>query len=280
MLRSFDYISDIHLDMFLPSDMQQNIPEKKFEEPMKHLGVPRSSILLIAGDLGHYNQQNIEFLQFLRKYYYEHIVLVLGNHDMWLWSGNQKKKWKNTEARLEDFREKVAAEQGVYLLECSTVTINGMTIAGDSMWYDYSMVKAKEEAVAEWAVENLRDMENIIPPVDLFGAKIRNEKFFRFVAQRNPDVIMTHFVPIPAHLGKYAQRESSGMYGKAPDLDDLFRPAGAGFDVRPFVPFIQGKTWVHGHSHMKMESCQYSCTFLTNAYGYYKHEKTNPIATW
>ena len=74
----FDYINDVHLDFWVPFDTNQLKFEKKTKEFANQM-LPKqpTKILLIGGDLGHYNRQNYWFLEELSKVY-TNILLVLG----------------------------------------------------------------------------------------------------------------------------------------------------------------------------------------------------------
>ena len=43
-----------------------------------------ADVIVIAGDLGHYNHQSLKAMKLIRKRYCKHLVCVLGNHDYYL----------------------------------------------------------------------------------------------------------------------------------------------------------------------------------------------------
>tara|TARA_B100001063_G_C16244804_1_gene302464 strand:- start:21 stop:227 length:207 start_codon:yes stop_codon:yes gene_type:complete len=67
--------------------------------------------LIIAGDLGHDNEQNIKMLKILKEYY-NHIICVLGNHDYYLMGKTNKKLFKNSFERVENMRELINSKDG------------------------------------------------------------------------------------------------------------------------------------------------------------------------
>lgn len=100
-----DILSDLHLDAYFP-----HTPKVK-KEAVKDIFDPiflvnRTSVgdvLIIAGDIGHYNEQNIEILRIFRQEYYQNIVCVLGNHDYYLNSKDEQEKYqKSSFARVEE----------------------------------------------------------------------------------------------------------------------------------------------------------------------------------
>jgi predicted MPP superfamily phosphohydrolase len=82
-----DILSDLHLDFYFPQEMEANVDAVKsifdpifFDNKKRETG----DLLIIAGDIGHYNHQNLQILKIFQAEYYKHIVCVLGNHDYYL----------------------------------------------------------------------------------------------------------------------------------------------------------------------------------------------------
>lgn len=72
-----DILSDLHLDFYF-----LEFPSKKdIRKVFDSIFVDSGDILIIAGDIGHDNQQNINILKMIQRYYYKHIICILGNHD-------------------------------------------------------------------------------------------------------------------------------------------------------------------------------------------------------
>jgi predicted phosphodiesterase len=72
------YISDLHIDFYVAFNKSHLL--KKFIES---LNPEFYDLLIIAGDIGHYNQQNILFLNYFKEYSNK-IIAVIGNHDLYL----------------------------------------------------------------------------------------------------------------------------------------------------------------------------------------------------
>ena len=78
-MHQFDYVSDIHLD-FHCREANPNSPRYLRQQSLfldVILPDTPSDTLLIAGDIGHYNDQNIHFLKLLKDRY-SNVVLVTG----------------------------------------------------------------------------------------------------------------------------------------------------------------------------------------------------------
>jgi UDP-2,3-diacylglucosamine pyrophosphatase LpxH len=127
-----DYISDIHLDFYI-----KNINNvKKIEKFIKLLKPNNKKALIIAGDIGHYNSQNKIFLSLLKEYY-ENILFTFGNHDLYLISKEQNKKYEyNSFNRLNEMEEFADNNDGIFLLNGDVITIDNIKIGGLPGWYE------------------------------------------------------------------------------------------------------------------------------------------------
>ncbi|MBT2292076.1 metallophosphoesterase [Paenibacillus albidus] len=96
----FDLISDVHLDFWVDNSSNQLKLSNRLDQFVASL-VPEfpAKTLIIAGDLGHYNKQNLMLLTKL-KMYYSRILLVAGNHDYYLISKSLKNKYTHNERTI------------------------------------------------------------------------------------------------------------------------------------------------------------------------------------
>ncbi|QDS35020.1 metallophosphoesterase [Brevibacillus brevis] len=92
MSKGFDLISDVHLDFWVKVENPLHKMVPQIKSSIKGI-LPdiHNKVIVIAGDLGHYNWQNKLFIEEL-KHFYEHILIVAGNHDYYLVSANQEKQ--------------------------------------------------------------------------------------------------------------------------------------------------------------------------------------------
>lgn len=136
-----DYISDIHLDFYV--DPRKGLSEKimaqidVFVEAL----LPKKStskILVIAGDLGHYNYQNQHMLKSFRRFY-DDVVFILGNHDLYLPTNKQREKYKcSSFKRVIEMFNFASETDDIHMLHAylqSSIILDDVTIIGDiSCW--------------------------------------------------------------------------------------------------------------------------------------------------
>ncbi|MDF9842320.1 MULTISPECIES: metallophosphoesterase [unclassified Paenibacillus] len=121
-MKQFDLISNIHLDFWLRRKgptAEDNVREvEQFAERLLPQTV--SEVLVIAGDLGHRNQQNVELLLALRQYY-SNILVVAGNHDYYLVNSKERYKLQTSMNRWSHIAEEHAADpvSGCYYFDGS-----------------------------------------------------------------------------------------------------------------------------------------------------------------
>lgn len=125
------HASDFHYDFYASKGFTAN----KFIEQI--LQPEPADVLIISGDIGHYNNQNIQLLIKLKEYY-PHILLCIGNHDLYLVSKGQRNKYQcSSQARYEEFKA-MCVEADIHLLDGNTFSIGSTTFGGLPMWYDVS----------------------------------------------------------------------------------------------------------------------------------------------
>jgi len=139
-----DYISDVHLDHYI-SDTNASSPKfiKKMEELVRNRIMPAGigtdfilgEVLIVAGDISHYNQQSMFFLIELKKYY-DNIILVHGNHDMYLISSKQASKYQySSDLRINELKD-ICERLNVIFLDGDIVNFKNIRIGGTCSWYN------------------------------------------------------------------------------------------------------------------------------------------------
>jgi len=100
-----DYISDTHFNEHLGFDDTSSKSAEKILSPM--FESKQSDILIIAGDVGEDNEQNLKALRFIRNEIgYKHIIMVLGNHDWFLSNPTARENYdKLSINRVNKFKE-------------------------------------------------------------------------------------------------------------------------------------------------------------------------------
>ena len=76
------------------------------------------NILIIAGDIGHNNKQNIQVLELIKKIFgYKHIIWVLGNHDFYLLDKSLGSDYDNSSIlRAARMRKYINDQERMYCL--------------------------------------------------------------------------------------------------------------------------------------------------------------------
>lgn len=92
-----DILSDLHFDNYFYNKYSKDDVIKFYSQiiDFKNCG----DVLVIAGDLGHNNHQNIKILKILKEFY-KNIVCVLGNHDYYLVNKENKSLFKGSFERV------------------------------------------------------------------------------------------------------------------------------------------------------------------------------------
>jgi len=257
-LEQYDVISDIHLDFWVKWDSNLAKVEKNILLFIQRI-IPKnpSKTLIIAGDLGHYNKQNVMFLKKLKEYY-EHIILVGGNHDFYMISGKIKNKYRNNSIKRWNEMKSFASEiEGIHYLDGEIIEIEGTRFGGTTMWYDFSYAKKiwhdPEEIIRMnwWNVSNDSRLIGGLPFQTLNMFEQEKEKLENLIDQS--DVLITHVGPDFIVPSKFKMDKSTSFYF---------------FDGNPYIDRIQNKTWIFGHTHERYQYEVYDCQFINASLGY------------
>jgi predicted phosphodiesterase len=134
-----NYISDLHVDFFVDERNPENPRFSRKHKLFVDSLMPHDTgdILIIAGDLGHYNIQTFEVLEHFQEYYKE-IYIVHGNHDLYLLGDKQTKRYEwESSNRVKELKDFCDNTPGLYYLDGDIVeTTDGIRIAGAPGWYD------------------------------------------------------------------------------------------------------------------------------------------------
>lgn len=216
--------------LWILSDLHQDHGRAFFDIPAE------ADIAIIAGDA-----VNDEYLEEIAQRL--PTVFVAGNHEFYGW----------------DYQERLAALSavpGLYFLDDHAVTIDGVTIAGATLWTDYG----RDPIAAEVARRGMNDHRYIKwtkNPYQRFlpsHATQLHEASRAFFAGTKADVIVTHHAP--------SSRSVAARYNGSPlnrayysDLDELVEQSGAAL-------------WVHGHVHSCFDYEIGGTRVICNPHGY------------
>jgi len=258
------YISDLHLDFYLSKNSEKNI--KKFIDTL--MKPEKMDILLIAGDEGHYESQTKEFIKQMKEYA-NHILLVGGNHSMYLINNSQKNKHKyKSSNRIKDIQEWCLLEDNVYYMDGNVITIDDIKIGGYMNWYNLD-TNGKINQWNEYMNDSNLIIENHEPIVISYGyggvlkesrwdtqhfRKLQEQNLDKII-QEKCDILLTHIVPciIPDEINSYKSSEHDMFYM----TDDFDKVKQTGAEIV-----------IYGHDHTVKKWSKDNIQFMTNALGY------------
>jgi predicted phosphodiesterase len=266
-MSSFDLISDIHLDFWVTPGWNAFKQKKSLQEFIQKILPPQpSDVLVIAGDIGHYNKQNYKLLTALKEHYV-YILLVAGNHDYYMPSPSIRYKYGfNSMNRLDDMKKMIKYLPNVLFLDGDVVTIDGTQYGGCGMWYDF-------QYGIQILNSNYPDLYDYWKSISNDAAFTRGkprdtrEMFYeekRKLARILPysDVVITHFSP---------DWSRSPQVGKLSKATSFYY-----FDGAPFFPLISKKIWCFGHMHRRMDYVNHDCRFINASLGYPQENDDQP----
>lgn len=252
----FAILGDTHFDFHLSSNSP--VTERLFDDRFKHfLEASPADVLLLPGDIGHYNAQNLECLKHLRRYY-NRIVVTFGNHDYYLISKSIVSRYKYnggsagaSRARVEEMKAMIDTEEGIDYVDGNIVEINGIRIGGASGWYDGSLFLNTGEksytdvqSIWRWKMNDA----NMIHPTGTNGAKFddlfQEQKHRLDAVYKECDIMMTHVSP----LSEWEQFKTMYNYESSPEALKEYR-AFYCFDGKEYLEHGSMKHWVFGHTH-------------------------------
>lgn len=260
----FGIMGDTHFDFYF-SAFSNSISEKLFHLKIGHyLENAGIDVLLIPGDIGHYNNQNLQGLRLLRQHV-KRVVVTFGNHDYYLVSKSIASKYQYKEsnrvggsrARVEEMKTMINAENGIDFVDGNIVEIGGIRIGGATGWYDGSLIidKTNHEGI-NWDWRFMSNDANLIYPTGDNGAKFddlfHEHKHRLDAVYQQCDIMMSHMSPLSEW------RQFVEMYGYTFDPNQVARdPHPASKDYRAFYCFDGSeylergsmKHWVFGHTH-------------------------------
>lgn len=232
------YISDMHLDFYVQpwAAWQRNLVN--FLESL--LPIEAADVLIVAGDLSHYNTQSALALQFFSERF-QQVFYVMGNHDYYLVSNNQATYYnKNSVQREMELQEMTKSLPNVkWLHHYEAAEFGGVLFAGSTNWYGLKL--AEEQAFFE-------ERSNDSKLIRRFNIKERHEvEMAAYEQLKKVDVIVTH-VP-PFYVSSHLEKRSTACY------------------LNP-LPAVKAKHYVFGHCHEQEVYQQQEAMYYMNALGY------------
>lgn len=224
-------LSDLHLDFYFPQEMEaNNAAVKSIFDPIFFDNRKRRTgdVLIVAGDIGHYNHKNLQILRIFQAEYYKHIVCVLGNHD--------------------------------YYLNGNVVDIDGIKFGGcDSSYSDAYLNKYFNgspftDKNIKWKT-NLYDYKGTCN-INYYDTIYKLELPKIEVVYKECDVMITHVNPsyLHEHIAPTYKNDENNMFFT--------------FDGHRFMKDGAMKYWVFGHTHNTLEYEHNGVKCICNPFGY------------
>ena len=253
-----DILSDLHIDFYF-----KNNPNKDSIYTLYKNTLGTGDILIVAGDLGHYNIQNLHVLRLIKEVFkYKYIICVLGNHDYYLVDYSNKTNYKqNSLNRIQEMRNLINKEEGMYCLDGNIVEINGVKFGGCDSWYDgeYTLRYFSKKFLSNSYLSllyrmTMADADYVYGIKWLKYAKEQKKKIEDIYKEAN--VMITHVNPSieKEHQNKKYQNE---------DITGFFT-----FDGSHFLKNGSMKFWIFGHTHERIEYETLGVKCLCNPMGY------------
>lgn len=272
------YISDLHIDHWINETNPESV---KFQKQLDNFLLMTwlykgGDVLIIAGDLGHYFAQDTAFLLKL-KTLFKNILIVPGNHDMYLISKNIKKQFKYNSMNRIDAMKQFCIDNDIHYLDGNVIEIDGVKFGGSGMSWDstyFEILKGRKPSdieIDELFKQIMNDSHLILGGSDNYEIimpysgrylqtswnqrKYFEDQYNKLQNIKEADVIVSHYTPVvpPRMRLKYEEAISTTFYM---------------FDGLDIVNKLKPKYWIHGHMHDKINYNINGTKFLCNPLGY------------
>lgn len=249
-----DFVSDLHVNhwmMWTNNQLKWEKRTRSFANKLIENG--NGEVLIIAGDFSEWNCQALWVLDECAKQY-ERVYFTYGNHELYLLTKSQKKKYNDSMGRLDELINLASNIDNVYPLVKTVETYKGKVFAGDVMWY---LPKSMED----WNF--FRNVSNDSEHIFINGysredavRKMWKESmdWYETIEDKHIDVFVSHVPPIH---NPYSPFDPNALY-----MVD--------------VPFINTENWICGHDHMQRQFVKAGVNFHMNAIGYPQHYNKYP----
>lgn len=225
-----DCVSDMHINHhvpFNPNQLKWEAATKQWTRQLLRTKI--GTVLVVAGDFSEWNRQAVWFLEVCADQY-DQVYYTIGNHDYYLLSKRQRRKYTHAQGRVAALFAAVDARglPNVKALHGAAHTYQGVTFAGHGLWYDLQTDQEKQ-----WYQTHSNDSRYIhLPPsTQPTHAVLYHQamEWYASLADTQVDVFVSHVPPVHPPLSPY--------------------PYNACY-VCP-VPFLVGTHWVAGHQHVQ-----------------------------
>lgn len=246
---NISYINDLHIDHWVkwnPSQEKYKARVQKFiQDLIYRSNIENKEVMIIAGDISHFNFINKWVLEVFNEQF-EKTLVVTGNHDYYLISKNQKRKYKNSSMyRAIEMAEIVDDLGNVTYFHSGWGDMyeiyKGVTFAGSTMT---SLPKTDEEKSFYQNVMNdskyIVEQPEMLNMMDMSAYNTFTDKQVR--EEINIDVFISHYPLVRTYshnkhlndgsLGSYLCRVAEmvapiNFFGHVHEEDQLYEVVGA-----------------------------------------------------
>lgn len=246
------FISDLHADFYMSTKTELKIKKAIPQYVKGLLGEftinKDTDTLIIAGDVANNNQVSVPVLLELSTYF-KNTLFVYGNHDLYLTSNRQKKKYKNSWERLEECYE--ATKSHVHWLGKEfdgSIYINDLLIAGEAMINNPYLTERGTLFYNQFSND-----ERCIKGDRVTKYK-KELQYYTELRHLKPDIFVSHW---PTYVTPKYQGSKTGEEGMYINEQDP-------------VAHLQ----IHGHTHEDLHLIRGENRYLSHAVGYDDPTKT------
>jgi predicted phosphodiesterase len=264
----------IHIDFWLDEILPSKKLNKEIQTLLEMINANGGEIIIIAGDIGHHFTQDTAFLKALKNIY-NNVIIVHGNHDMYLINDSIRKKYKNNSFLRLSKMKNFCKEHSIIYLDGQVVDINGFKFGGTGMSWDTSYYeklinsKLSKKEVLKLYRKSMSDARLICGGINsLFDPfKFFEDEKQRLEGIKNADVMVSHVGPIiPSNLSKLFSESL---------ITTFFY-----FDGIKYVERINPKFWIFGHTHDNYNFYHNGTNLLCNPLGYPMENSYNVIKSF
>lgn len=253
-----DYVSDLHLSHYIPFHKNPQKQKRQIRSFVENNFVSdiRGHVLVLAGDYSEYNLQTITMIETFGLYY-QHVLVVFDNHDHYLTSQSQRKKYDYcSENRLLEIQNHFSEIDNVHILQNQVVTIDRVKFAGSRLWYNLTTAESYE-----------------------FYKNQSNDSHFIFSCQNNSTFIWKEY-----------HDQDLSFYNSLVDIDVMVSHIPPIQPINSLFPFnecyvspvnhFKAKRWICGHHHLVDSFKKEDTAFYMNAIGYPSEENARTIQSF
>lgn len=264
-----DVISDLHADFYIK--MHKGVNQKKllkFVDGMYEEDHVPGEVLLIAGDMSHYNTlTHLVLTTLLSHKGYKKIFFVLGNHDYYLVGNKAKYRYRNnSKNRIQEMSDMVLNHPDIHYLDGNIVEYQGVKFGGCNSFYDGSYANKVEpfcNPLELWK-RTMNDYKYIKGYDDFYDILIEEKAKLELI-YKEADVIVTHVNPMP-HASFFDE------WNRMDPVTGFYA-----FDGEKQVEHTPAKLWLFGHTHTTKDIEVYDTRLICNALGYPKEGKSRGV---